>query len=138
MRGATDPVTKEADVPNQRYRRIVNRIEELALARIGEPTHIPDLCADAGIGERAMRNAFHAIHQCPPYRRLREYRMSKARKALLSPGTAWTVTEIAMHYGFFELGRFSVEYRMLFGESPSMTLRRSRRGHFARREVETP
>jgi AraC-like DNA-binding protein len=35
-----------------------------------------------------------------------------------------TVTEIATTHGFWELGRFSVEYRGLFGESPSTSLRR--------------
>jgi AraC-like DNA-binding protein len=33
-----------------------------------------------------------------------------------------TVTEIATGFGFVELGRFSVEYRKIFGESPSQTL----------------
>jgi AraC-like DNA-binding protein len=33
-----------------------------------------------------------------------------------------TVTEIATSFGFVELGRFSVEYRKAFGESPSQTL----------------
>ena len=37
---------------------------------------------------------------------------------------ATTVTDIATRFGFWQLGRFSVEYHALFGESPSATLRR--------------
>jgi hypothetical protein len=35
-----------------------------------------------------------------------------------------TVTRIATDHGFWELGRFSVAYRTLFGETPLTTLRR--------------
>lgn len=57
------------------------------------------------------------------YLRLR--RMHLVRRALLraAPGSS-TVTRIAADYGFWELGRFSIEYRARFGESPSATLRR--------------
>ena len=50
--------------------------------------------------------------------------MHLARHALLlaSEGEA-TVTAIAMAHGFWQLGRFSVDYRGLFGEAPSATLR---------------
>ncbi len=34
-----------------------------------------------------------------------------------------TVTVIATEYGFFHLGQFAVDYRKMFGESPSETLR---------------
>jgi AraC-like DNA-binding protein len=50
-------------------------------------------------------------------------RLAQARRALLSADSRRiTVTEIATCFGFVELGRFSVEYRKMFGESPSQTL----------------
>ena len=61
-----------------------------------------------------------------PIRYLTLRRMHLVRRALQQshPITA-TVTQIVNDHGFCELGRFSVAYRMLFGESPSETLRQS-------------
>ena len=35
------------------------------------------------------------------------------------------ITQIATKYGFWELGRFSVTYREVFGQSPLVTLRQT-------------
>jgi AraC-like DNA-binding protein len=60
-----------------------------------------------------------------PKRYLWLRRMNLARRALRrADPESTTVTEIATNYGFWELGRFSVAYRSLFGESPSTALRR--------------
>jgi AraC-like DNA-binding protein len=52
------------------------------------------------------------------------HRMQMARCALqkADPDVAH-VTDIATEHGFWELGRFFVNYRRLFGESPIATLK---------------
>jgi AraC family ethanolamine operon transcriptional activator len=45
-----------------------------------------------------------------------------AVRVMLRDGRARSVTEAAMHHGFWELSRFAVEYRATFGEPPSATL----------------
>ena len=85
-----------------------------------------DLCRAASVSERTLRNAFRKVHGVSPYRYLRVFRMTQARQALLSADSRrGTVTEVAMQFGFLELGRFAVDYRSAFGECPSATLRRA-------------
>ena len=60
-----------------------------------------------------------------PIRYLTLRRMNLARAALLRADANKTnVTRVVTDHGFWELGRFSVAYRTLFGELPSETLRR--------------
>jgi transcriptional regulator GlxA family with amidase domain len=112
----------------QQHRDIVVRIEDIARANLGEPLHLLDLCKSASVTEHSVRNAFRHVYGATPCRHLREFRMREARKALLAPGPKdKTVTDIAMRFGFFEIGRFAVRYRLTYGESPSTTLRRAAR-----------
>jgi AraC-like DNA-binding protein len=89
------------------------RLEELALA------------VDADI--RRLQRAFHSVFGMSPYRYLLCRRLLLARRRLRSKGwKSSTVTQIAGESGFGHLGRFSVDYRAMFGESPSVTLSTSR------------
>jgi transcriptional regulator GlxA family with amidase domain len=123
-------VAPVAEMPSTRAntscRALVEHAEKLALADLDEPLHISALCLALTVSERTLRKAFHRTHGVPPCRHLRMLRLSQARRALLSAdGNLVTVTEIATGFGFVELGRFSVEYRKVFGESPSLTLSRA-------------
>lgn len=84
------------------------------------------LAAQVGISARALQRGFQEHVGCSPMDYLRDVRLKRA-KDLLSEADASaeiTVTEVALECGFMHLGRFSVEYRRRFGESPSETLRR--------------
>jgi AraC-like DNA-binding protein len=113
-------------LPVDTCRNLVERAEILALAEVDGPLQISALCAALAVSERRLRKAFHSIHGLSPCRHLRMQRLSQARRALIAANSdVSTVTEIATGFGFGELGRFSVEYRRAFGESPSQTLQRA-------------
>lgn len=115
---------------------LVEQAERLALANFQTPLDIPTLCRALAVSERTLRKAFQKNRCLPPCRRLRMLRLSGARRGLLSArGGCVTVTEIATSFGFVELGRFSVEYRKMFGESPSETLGRRSVTHPCRRSA---
>jgi transcriptional regulator GlxA family with amidase domain len=121
-------IATAAETPPARElcRDLVEQAESLALADIDQPLHISALCLTLAVSERTLRKAFYNIHGLPPCRHLRMLRLFRARRALLSANCKLTtVTAIAMCFGFVELGRFSVEYRKVFGESPSQTLHRT-------------
>ena len=124
---------KRVGKPNQ---KLVEQAETLALANFQTQLDIPTLCRALAVSERTLRKAFQKIRGLPPCRRLRMLRLSGARRVLLSArGRCVTVTEIATSFGFVELGRFSVEYRKMFGESPSETLDRRSVTHRCRRSA---
>jgi AraC-like DNA-binding protein len=116
----------EVGVAHQRHAVIIARLEEFLEANAGEPIHLADICAATGGSESTLRICCQERLGMGPVHYLRLRRMHLARRALVraSPETA-TVTGIATEYGFWELGRFSVEYRKLFAEPPSATLRRA-------------
>lgn len=107
------------------YSTIMRRFEQCIEANSDRPLYLTDLCKAVGVSDRTLRNCCYEYLGMGPKRYLWLRRMHQARQALQSADSgAATVTDVAMNYGFGELGRFAVAYRALFGERPSTTLRR--------------
>jgi AraC-like DNA-binding protein len=125
IRCLTDDTAIEMDVRTRRHGAVVARLEEFLAENQDRPLHLADICAATGVLERTLRRCCQEHLGMGPLRYLWLRRMHLARRALASaaPETT-TVAAIAMDYGFWELGRFSVQYTTLFGESPSASLRR--------------
>jgi AraC-like DNA-binding protein len=102
----------------RRFRRVVEENPE-------QPLYIPEICKAIRVSDRTLRMACQEHLGMGPKRYLLLRRMHLARRALRQTvPDATSVTDIATRYGFWQLGRFAVEYQTLFGESPSATLRR--------------
>jgi transcriptional regulator GlxA family with amidase domain len=86
---------------------------------------LADITVAAGVPGRTLLEHFRRYHGVSPMAYLRRARFAKVREALRHAEPE-NVTSIAMSLGFSHMGRFSVEYRKRFGESPSETLRQSR------------
>ena len=95
-------------------------------ANLEAPICIGQLCAVAGVGERALQKGFECRRGMSPMRYVMERRLAHARRKLELAREPENVTHIALRLGFGHAGRFAVLYRQTYGESPSQTLRRSR------------
>lgn len=108
--------------------RLVRQCEEHLETRMASPVYVAELCQLTGASERTLRNAFQSVYRTGPTRYLMQRRLANARRALREPQPGDTVTTIATRHGLWDLGRFAADYRALYGEPPSATLRAARRG----------
>jgi AraC-like DNA-binding protein len=82
------------------------------------------LATAAGVSERTLRDAFLHYFGVAPVQYLNMRTLHQIRRALKTadPSHA-TVSEIATQFGVWHFGRLAQDYRFLFGELPSQTLR---------------
>jgi AraC-like DNA-binding protein len=110
-------------VAHGHHRMIVRRLEETAALAPRRPLELGEVCAAIGVPERTLRASCQEQLGMGPNRYLWLRRMNLAHRALRRADPARTsVTAVATDHGFWELGRFSVSYRKLFGRPPSVTL----------------
>ena len=107
---------------------IVRRADAFFREHLDEAVSISQLSAVVGVSERSLRNAFYQVCATGPKKYLRLWQLHQVRRILRAgPNDHAAVTTAATRHGFFELGRFAAQYRMVFGEPPSVTLHRARR-----------
>jgi AraC-like DNA-binding protein len=101
--------------------RDVQRAVDYIQGHLDSPLTLADIARASGIPGRTLLKHFKDHWGTSPMRYMRNARLSRVREALLRSDRSETVTDVAMSWGFRHLGRFSVDYRKHFGESPSET-----------------
>ena len=110
---------------DSKRRRLVKHTEAFMRENIKHPISLTDLCQNIGQSQRSLYYAFQAAYGLSPMKYLKILRLNCIRRILKSADPQeTTVSKIAIDWGFWHAGQFSVDYKKMFGETPSATLRR--------------
>lgn len=106
--------------------RVLARALELIEASSGQPLLLQDLCRVTCVSERTLRNVFHEYFNVGPMRLMKVRQLQEIHTALQAADrSAETVADIATRFGVWDFSSFARNYRALYGETPSRTLRSS-------------
>lgn len=109
---------------------VVKRAIDLMHGRPESVWTTAELARATGVSARALQKAFARSGELPPMTYLRHLRLHLVRAELAAASrtsSSAAVTAAAGRWGFVHLGRFAQQYREMFGEAPSETLRLSHR-----------
>lgn len=102
----------------------VRRAEQYIIDHADHSITLEQLVEISGVSARALFDGFRRFRGTSPMAFLKSIRLERTREDLMKAQSGDTVTTIACRWHFFQLGRFSAEYKKIFGELPSETLRK--------------
>jgi AraC-like DNA-binding protein len=106
-------------------RDVLHLVCDYIQAHLEQPITLTQLEQIAGISARRLQYAFLRRFGCSPMEWLRSERLNLAHSRLRSPKKNGSVTSVAHGTGFTHLSAFATQYKARFGESPSVTLKRT-------------
>jgi AraC-like DNA-binding protein len=105
----------------------VARARKFIEANYTETIHLEDIEAAAGVSRLKLFKSFRKHTGFTPAAYLKDYRLREARAQLQLDRCDRNVSSIALGVGFNHLGRFAIDYKLAFSETPSETIRRNMR-----------
>jgi len=131
LRSAHSPPTSSPSFKTHSY--LVNEAISITLANASEPPTIEALCCQLKVSQRMLHYSFIETVGLAPLQYLRSRRLNGVRRAICTAAHSQcntsecpiAIADIAEQWGFTHLSRFASDYRSLFGELPSATLKNS-------------
>lgn len=113
-----------ADHARARRNGILRRIDRFWRDHRTDPFDLETLCRETERSPRVIQYTFKELFGVGPRAWFEIMKLNEARRELAATTVApSTIADVALRWGFTHLGRFSRDYRRLFGETPSQTLR---------------
>jgi AraC family ethanolamine operon transcriptional activator len=125
---------RQAGEPNPEGRprlsrwEIIRRSKVLLEERVDKLVRLEELAVAAEVSERTLRTAFNEYFGVGPVRYLQLRQLHQIHRALRAADPeAVSVSKVLVAHGVWEFSRFASRYHRLFGELPSVTLRKQGR-----------
>lgn len=110
-------------LPKKSLHRHIERIRNYVLDNITTDIAIDELAHLCQISRKSLYNLFERETGLTPSAYIRRLKLESIHSELKNNERIKNVTQVALKYGFTNLGRFSAQYREQIGELPSQTLR---------------
>jgi len=115
---------RHAKASLNRSRQLIHKAEDFCGQHPNQPLRIGQLCRELGVSERTLRDAFYKLTDTSPLAYLKTQRLNQVYRELHDGEPREVlIKQFAYDNGFYHLGHFSRDYKQLFGELPSETLK---------------
>jgi AraC family ethanolamine operon transcriptional activator len=109
--------------PFRRY-SLVKKAEEISKSYRDKPLTLQKLCQELQTSRTALSSGFEEVFGISPMAYIKIQRLNGVRRALMNTDTnIKTVMDVAQEWGFWNAAHFAKDYKEMFGELPSKTLR---------------
>lgn len=116
---------KEVPRSEMQHSQIVRSVRQFLLDNSDRAISVRELCAIFHVSRRTLQYAFDRVLGIGPNAYLKILRLNGVRRDLRRREMRISVQQAASHWGFWHLSQFAKDYRTLFGELPSATVKRT-------------
>lgn len=118
-----DSNLRHASTLRTQQNRLIERLRDYILQHITQDLSLEQLAEVCQISRKSLYNLCDRELGMTPSTLIRNLKLESVHAELSQNERIRNVTEVAMKYGFTNLGRFSAQYRDHIGELPSQTLK---------------
>lgn len=134
LEGLTDLCTssqqgRETPRSEIQHSQIVKNVRTFLLDNADRAIGVPELCNVFHVSRRTLQYAFDRVLGIGPNAYLKILRLNGVRRMLCRKDEKTSVQQAASDWGFWHFSQFAKDYRNLFDELPSDTVRRVERSH---------
>ncbi len=117
--------TKPTSKPSfQRRKQAVDQVRQFVSEHTLRTVTMTELCDLVHMSRRSLQYSFEDVLGTSPLKYLRNVRLNAVRREIQKGiGDDRTIASLAADFGFWHAAQFSADYKQLFGESPSQTLK---------------